>query len=105
MQIKKVGFKNIIVASFSHMTRLGDTFIRQLHEKGEDFTNLWAFSEFLESVDPKTKIPDTKTVPIGLRKMKDLGINRKVKYRSDQICQNGFLFLSKSKENLPHPAT
>ena len=78
MQIKKVGFKNIIVASFSHMTRLGDTFIRQLHEKGEDFTNLWAFSEFLESVDPKTKIPDTKTVPIGLRKMKDLGIKNAI---------------------------
>ena len=55
------------------MTRLGDTFIRQLHDKGEDFTNLYAFSEFLESVD-KYGIPDTKTVPIGLRKCKDLGI-------------------------------
>ena len=55
------------------MTRLGDTFIRQLHEKGEDFTNLYAFTEFLESVD-KDRVPDTKTIPIGLRKMKDLGI-------------------------------
>ena len=55
------------------MTRLGDTFIRQLHEKGEDFTNLWAFSEFLESVG-KDKVPDTETIPIGMLKCKELGI-------------------------------
>jgi len=55
-----------------------DTFIRQLKKKGEDFTNLWAFSEFLESVDPKTKVPDTKTVPVGLRKMKELGIKNAI---------------------------
>ena len=55
------------------MTRLGDTFIRELHDKGEDFTNLYAFSEFLESVG-KDRVPDTKTVPVGLRKCKDLGI-------------------------------
>lgn len=66
-QIKKVGFKHIVVASFSHMTRLGDTFIRELKERGEDFTNLYAFSEFLESVD-KDKVPDTKTIPVGLKK-------------------------------------
>ena len=60
------------------MTRLGDTFIRQLKKKGEDFTNLWAFSEFLESVDPKTKVPDTETVPVGLRKMKELGIKNAI---------------------------
>jgi len=65
---KKVGFKHIIVASFSHMTRLGDTFIRQLKEKGEDFTKLYAFSEFLESVDPTTKVPDTNTIPTGCEK-------------------------------------
>ena len=59
------------------MTRLGDTFIRQLKEKGEDFTNLYAFSEFLESVD-KDRVPDTKTVPVGLRKMKELGIKNAI---------------------------
>ena len=77
MQIKKVGFKHIIVASFSHMTRLGDTFIQQLHEKGEDFSKLWAFSEFLESIG-KDKVPDTKTIPIGMRKMKDHGIQNAI---------------------------
>lgn len=76
-QIKKVGFKHIIVASFSHMTRLGDTFIKQLHEKGEDFTNLYAFSEFLESID-KDRVPDTKTIPIGMKKMKELGIKNAI---------------------------
>ena len=59
------------------MTRLGDTFIRQLKMKGEDFTNLYAFSEFLESVD-KDRVPDTKTVPIGLLKMKQLGIKNAI---------------------------
>lgn len=59
------------------MTRLGDTFIKQLHEKGEDFTNLYAFSEFLESIG-KDRVPDTETVPIGLRKMKELGIKNAI---------------------------
>ena len=35
-EVKKCGFKNIIVASFSHMTRVDDEFCRQLTEKGED---------------------------------------------------------------------
>ncbi|KAJ7381110.1 hypothetical protein OS493_004708 [Desmophyllum pertusum] len=76
-EIKKVGFKHIIIASFSHMTRLGDTFCRQLKEKGEDFTNIYAFTEFLEKID-KDKVPDVKTIPIGLEKMKELGINNVV---------------------------
>ena len=75
-QVKKVGFKHRIVASFSHMTRLGDTFITQLREKGEDFTHLWAFSEFLEKIN--NKIPDENQIPIGLLKMKELGINNAI---------------------------
>ena len=67
----------MIVASFSHMTRLGDTFIQQLADKGEDFDKLWAFSEFVESVD-KDRVPDTKTIPVGLRKMKELGIKNAI---------------------------
>ena len=59
------------------MTRLGDTFIKQLKEKGEDFTNLYAFTEFLESIS-KDRVPDTKTIPIGLRKMKELGIKNAI---------------------------
>ena len=44
-EVKKCGFKNIIVASFSHMTRVDDEFCRQLTERGEDLKNLFAFSE------------------------------------------------------------
>ncbi|VDI63154.1 Hypothetical predicted protein [Mytilus galloprovincialis] len=44
-EVKKCGFKNIIVASFSHMTRVDDIFITELVEKGEDRNGLFAFSE------------------------------------------------------------
>eukprot|EP00794_Sanderia_malayensis_P011795 gene11795-13015_t len=71
-EVKRVGFKHIIVASFSHMTRLGDTFIRQLREKGEDMSLMYAFTEFLEKV--VNRVPDTEVIPIGLLKMKELGI-------------------------------
>ena len=59
------------------MTRLGDTFCRELAEKGEDFSKFYAFSEFIESID-KYRVPDVKTIPIGLRKMKELGIRNAV---------------------------
>ena len=58
------------------MTRLGDTFIKQLHEKGEDFAYLWAFSEFIEKIN--NKIPDEDKVPIGMLKMKELGIKNAI---------------------------
>ena len=75
--MKKLGFQNIILASFKHKTRLEDTFCRQLKEKGEDFSNFFAFSEFIESVN-KDRYPDTVTVPIGLQKMKEYGIKHPI---------------------------
>ena len=47
-EVRRCGFTNIIVASFSHMTRVDDVFIQQLVEKGEDRNNLFAFSEITE---------------------------------------------------------
>ena len=44
-EVKKMKFKHVIVASFSHMTRVDDVFIRELVEKEEDCSTLWAFSE------------------------------------------------------------
>ena len=44
-EVKKCGFKNMIVASFSHMTRVDDVFIKQLVERGEDKDGLYGFSE------------------------------------------------------------
>ncbi|KAL9952348.1 hypothetical protein ACROYT_G039591 [Oculina patagonica] len=71
-EVKKCGFKFIIVAAFSHMTRVDDTFIEQIVAKGEDVSNLFAFTEIIESV--KDGIPDTKSTPVGLAKMKALGL-------------------------------
>ena len=71
-EVKKCGFKFIIVAAFSHMTRVDDTFIEQIVAKGEDVNSLFAFTEVIESV--KNGIPDTKSVPVGLSKMKALGL-------------------------------
>ena len=44
-EVKKCGYRNVIVASFSHMTRVDDVFCRQLVERGEDLSNMFAFSE------------------------------------------------------------
>ena len=44
-EVKRCGFKNIIVASFSHMTRVDDVFIKQMVDRGEDRSGLYAFSE------------------------------------------------------------
>jgi Ca2+-binding EF-hand superfamily protein len=60
------------------MTRVGDVFIRQLAEKGEDFSKFYAFTEFVESIDSRTKVPDTETIPVGLKKMKELGIRNPI---------------------------
>ena len=53
-EVKKVGFKNYIVASFSHMTRVDDVFIKQLVEKGEDRNGLYGFSEITEGKSLQT---------------------------------------------------
>ena len=44
-EVKKCGFKNIIVVSFSHMTRVDNVFCQQLVERGENLSNMFAFSE------------------------------------------------------------
>jgi len=94
---KKCGFKNKIVASFSHMTRVDDIFIKQLIESGEDPEGLFAFSEITDG--SKDGVPDTETVPIGLQKLKGTGIYNVIfeidlgnstydfnKFSVDQMC-------------------
>ena len=44
-EVKRCGFTDIIVASFSHMTRVDDVFVKKLVERGEDRKGLYAFSE------------------------------------------------------------
>jgi len=74
-QIKKVGFKNVIVESFNHMTRLGDTFIKELIAAGEDMSQYYAFTEFVETIDGGVPNGD---LPVGLEKMRQLGIHNLV---------------------------
>ena len=42
--------------SFNHMTRLGDVFLQQLKDTGEDMSNMFAFTEFIEVIDQQ-KVP------------------------------------------------
>ena len=62
----------MIVESFNHMTRIGEPFIRDLVNKGEDMRDKFAFTEFLETID-ENKVPQ-EDIPIGLIKMKEFGI-------------------------------
>ncbi|XP_071806481.1 uncharacterized protein [Asterias amurensis] len=71
-EVKRCGFTNIIVASFAHMTRVDDVFIQQLIAKGEDRNGLFAFSEITEHT--KNRLPDKETVPVGMTKLKSLGL-------------------------------
>ena len=67
----------MIVASFSHMTRVGDTFCRKLKEEGEDFDKLYAFTELVEP-GYKNRVPDVEAIPVGLKKMKEFGIKHPI---------------------------
>ena len=57
------------------MTRIGDTFIRQLISQGEDMGPYYAFTELIESIVDKVPNDD---LPIGLIKMKELGIHNMI---------------------------
>ncbi len=71
-EVKKCGFKNIIVAAFSHMTRVDDIFIKELMENGEDPSTLYAFSEVTAGISKG--VIDKETIPVGLAKMKEHGL-------------------------------
>ena len=61
-EVRKCGFTNIIVASFSHMPRVDDTFVQQLCENESDLSGFFSFSE----VD----INNPEDIPVALTKMK-----------------------------------
>ena len=76
-EVKRCGMKHIIVAAFSHMTRVDDEFIRQLSERGEDFSTLYAFSEITDSIN-KDGVLHKKPIPVGLEKMKTFGLRNPI---------------------------
>ena len=75
-EVKKCGIKDIIVASFAHMTRVDDDFVMYLKQTGEDFSNLYSFSEVTEGVINGRF--DTKKIPVGLRKNKMYGLRNTI---------------------------
>ena len=75
-EVKKCGFKHIIVAAFSYMTRVDDTFVKELGERGEDMHTLYAFADVTEDV--KDGVLDTTTLPVTLKKMKQHGLHNPI---------------------------
>ena len=75
-EVKKCGLEHIIVASFSHMTRVDDDFCQHLADSGEDFTNLYSFSEVTKGL--KNGRYDTESVPISLVKNKQYGLRNTI---------------------------
>lgn len=75
-EVKKCGFEDIIVASFSHMTRVDDVFLAELERRGEDMSRMHAFSEVTAGISGKAM--DTSAVPIGLAKLKKFGLQHPI---------------------------
>ena len=75
-EVKKCGLTDIIVASFSNMTRVDDDFCQYLVDSGEDFTNLYSFSEVTEGA--KNGRYDTEKIPVSLLKNKKYGLRHTV---------------------------
>ena len=84
-RVKACGFKDILVASFAHMTRVDDDFCKYLRDQGEDFSRLYSFSEVTEGI--KDGVYDTESIPISLRKNKHFGL-RNVFFECDLVDQN-----------------
>ena len=114
-EVRKCGFNNIVVASFAHMTVVDDHFVQQLVESGEDRSTLFAFTEATAGV--KNGVMDTKTLPIGLKKMQKFGLwnpiievdlaNKSVdteKFTTQDVCQlcfSGSIGLSRTSQVMP----
>ena len=75
-EVKRCGFKHIIVAAFSHMTRVDDYFIQQLVERGEDMSTLYSFAEGWGGVTDG--LPDVEAIPFTLQKMKKLQLRNPI---------------------------
>ena len=88
-EVKKCGIKDIIVATFAHMTRVDDDFVKYLKNQGEDFSGLYSFSEVSEGL--KDGAYDTQRVPVGLRKNKEYGLRNTIFEMdlADKACKWG----------------
>ena len=71
-ETQKCGFQYVIVASFNHMTRVGDKFCQWLVDNDKDRSKMFSFSEVTEEV-VGGKL-DTEKLPVSLKKCKIFGI-------------------------------
>lgn len=115
-EIKKCGFKHIVVASFSHMTRVDDVFVKQLMDQGEDPDTMYSFSEVTESI--KDGVLDIEKIPVALSKMKALNLRNPIfeidlvdknvdwtnKFTVDKLCQLFLRRINWTYENLSRDA-
>ena len=111
-QVKRCGIHSLIVASFSHMTRVDDQFCQWLKDEGEDFSKLFSFSEVTEGL--RNGAYDTETVPISLRKNKQYGLYNTffevdladpncewdTKFTVDDMCQLIFKWMNWVYDNI-----
>lgn len=70
-EVKRCGFTNMIVASFSNLPRVEDAFMEVLVKRGENMKGMFAFTDVANFNDGA---PDPATIPVGLKKMKKYGI-------------------------------
>lgn len=76
-EVKKCGFKHIIVASFACTTRVDDYFLEAVVERGEDMTLFYSFSDLV--CHPITDgIPDTESIPVGIAKMEKFNLRNPI---------------------------
>ena len=114
-EVKKCGFKHIVVAAFSHMTRVDDIFVKQLMDRGEDPDTMYSFSEVTESI--KDGVLDIETIPVALSKMKALNLKNPIfeidlvdknvdwnKFTIDKLCQLLLRRINWTYENLSRDA-
>ena len=111
-EVQKVGVKDMIIASFAHMTRVDDDFAKYLKERGEDFSRFFSFSEVSNGV--KDGVYDKETVPLPLSKNKLYGIpnpffevdlaNEDVawdtKFTNDDMCQLIYKWMKWTYDNI-----
>ena len=71
-QVKKVGIRDMMVASFSHRYQVDDEFIKYLKETEEDFGRFFAFSEIANDISNGAY--NTHSIPIQLEKNQQYGI-------------------------------
>ena len=114
-EVKRCGINHIIVAAFSHMTRVDDSFIKQLGERGEDMSTLYSFAEGWGGV--VDGVPDVETLPIALKKMKSLQLRNPIfeidladsridweRFKSENVHDLLLRRIGWTKENLAHDA-